>query len=163
MRPSTGRHEAQAALVDADEGHVERRQLAGDAQHGAVAAHHDRAVGLLADALRAHGRDSRHVQVRRGIRFKYHVVAALLQEAQHVAHGLLDAGRVGAHHQGDRVVDDGFCRHGELFGSGERQAKGTAKNGSPCHCSAATQGTARATHHCPCIARTPNQLYVYPV
>src|SRR3546814_6746304 len=44
-------NEAQTAMVDADKRHAAVGQLAGCAQHGAVAAHNDGQVGLLADFL----------------------------------------------------------------------------------------------------------------
>ncbi len=43
------RHEAEPALVDADQRHVVRRELARDAEHRAVAADDDRGRGLRAD------------------------------------------------------------------------------------------------------------------
>ena len=60
--------EAQAALVDADQRHVVRRQLARDREHRAVAAQHDREVGSLPPAPPAGGRRiPGHRRVARGL------------------------------------------------------------------------------------------------
>ena len=47
--------EAQAALVDADQRHAVARELPADAQHGAVAAHHQAQVALRADGRNVQG------------------------------------------------------------------------------------------------------------
>jgi len=48
-------HETQSSLIDADQRYVKWRQLARNAQHGAVAAHDDGAIGGGADLGRRHG------------------------------------------------------------------------------------------------------------
>ncbi len=44
-------HEPEAAVVDADQRHAERREFAGDAEHRAVATQHDGDVRVLADGM----------------------------------------------------------------------------------------------------------------
>ena len=62
-------HKAESAVVDADQRNLVRRQLARDAEHRAVAAEHDRDVGLLADCVHAvaHVLVELHVLARCGI------------------------------------------------------------------------------------------------
>ena len=59
--------ESQAALVDADQRHVERRQPARDREHRAVAAQHDRQVGARRPFGRRRGRVAGKRRVKRAV------------------------------------------------------------------------------------------------
>ena len=61
-------NEAQPALVDANQWHAQVRQLAADAQHGAVAAHHQRQVTL--------GAYARHIE--HGVTGDAHVMGSVV-------------------------------------------------------------------------------------
>ena len=67
-------HEAQPALVDANQWHAQVRQLAADAQHGAVATHYQRQITL--------GANARHIQHR--VTGDAHVVCCVVLE-NHIA------------------------------------------------------------------------------
>ena len=76
--------EAQAPLVDADQRRAVARQLAANAQHGAVAAHHHGQVALGADA----GDVERGVVAQTGgfgrALGQHHVAALFRQKTRHV-------------------------------------------------------------------------------
>jgi len=97
-------NEAEAAEVDADEGDFVLGQLARNAEHGAVAAHHDDQIGLLADGVDVHGFNAGHAEVGRGIGLEHHAVAGVLEKAQDALDGFLDAGRVLPHHERDELL-----------------------------------------------------------
>jgi heat-inducible transcriptional repressor len=109
--------EAQPALVDADQGHAVAGQLAADAQHGAVAAHHQAQVAVRADGGDIQHRGvAGHARVAGGVAFHHHLAALGRQELRNV----LQRGAVEAatrrRHRGVVLADqrdlpeDGFHR-----------------------------------------------------
>jgi len=118
-------HEAQAPLIDTDQGNIEWRQLARNAQHGAVAAHDDGAIGGGADLGRRHGAHAgkRQVQMHGRLRLEDHRVAQHLQEVDDAFDGLGNAIRILAHDQGDglgaqvEALARGWQGRGWLFGT----------------------------------------------
>ena len=72
--------ETEPALVDADQRDVERRQRARDIEHGAVAAEHDRKIGLAADFLERQHRIPAVADVRRGQAVDQHLDAAACEK-----------------------------------------------------------------------------------
>ena len=65
--------EAQPALVDAHHRQIKTRQLAGDAQHRAVAAHHDRQIALGANLVQRERIKIGHAGVERGLVLERHL------------------------------------------------------------------------------------------
>ena len=84
--------EAEPALIDADQRHVERRQRARDVEHGAVAADHDGQIGELAGSLQRHDLEVVAGDVRRGDRVEQHAHAARLQVGRQPQQRLADLG-----------------------------------------------------------------------
>jgi hypothetical protein len=72
--------EPQAPLVDADQRHAVARQLAADAQHRAVAAHHQAQVALAPMASRPAWRSLRDAHVGGGLALERHLAALGMQE-----------------------------------------------------------------------------------
>ncbi|MCY1465797.1 hypothetical protein D9M71_839920 [compost metagenome] len=84
-------------------------ELARDAEHGAVAAHHDRVAALLADLGHRHGLDARDAQVGRGFGLEHDAVAFPGQEIRELPGRLFDAESVLPHYERDDFLL--FRRH----------------------------------------------------
>jgi len=76
--------EAQPALVDAHQRHVVARQLARDAQHGAVAAHHHREVAAPAEFVGVERVEVGDTGGLCGLALERHFKALRDQEMRHV-------------------------------------------------------------------------------
>jgi hypothetical protein len=93
--------EAQAPLVDAHQRHTAARQLAADAQHGAVAADHQRQVAGLADGGHIQSRVLQQAGVGRGFLFQRDVATFTVQEVGDFLDRVARAGRMVFAHDGD--------------------------------------------------------------
>jgi hypothetical protein len=88
-------------VVDADQRHPERRQLARDAEHGAVAAEHDGDVGLLADRVHGVARALVRADVLGRGEVEHHLAAGALDDAGDLEQRLADAFRARLPEDGD--------------------------------------------------------------
>ena len=100
---------AQAPLVDADERHLKRRQPTAHAQHGAIPAHHQAQIALVANVFELHRRVARQAQFGGGIDLQHHLAALVHQE-------MGDAVQRGARggHRGRGVAGQVFAGDGNL-------------------------------------------------
>ena len=83
--------EAQPPLVDADQRNVVRRDLARDREHRAVAAQHDREVGVRGQFARRRGGVAGHRRVSRGLRVEDDAMAARGEERRELRQRRRDA------------------------------------------------------------------------
>jgi hypothetical protein len=83
---------AEASLVDADQRHVEGRELAAERQHGAVAADHDGEVGVLAELGGVCGTRAGDGGIFRRVRVEHDAVAAGREEGAELRDGAAMAG-----------------------------------------------------------------------
>ena len=93
--------EAEPSLVDADQRHVEGRQLAREREHRAVAAQHDREVGLRGELGGGGGHVARQRRVLRGAGVEHDAMAARGEECRQLGERPRDRGRRVAADEGD--------------------------------------------------------------
>ena len=76
--------EAKPSLVDADQGHAVARELPADAQHGAVAAHHQHQVAPDTDGRNVQGRVPCDAGTGCRLAFEYDLAALRAQEVRNI-------------------------------------------------------------------------------
>ena len=75
-------HETKTPLIHANQRHLERRQLAGDTQHGTVTTDHNGDIGVVANFCCRHRHRARRGKFTRRFLLKNHAVPVFLQEAE---------------------------------------------------------------------------------
>jgi len=100
--------ESEAALIDADQRHIERREPASDRQHRAVATDSDRKLGVASELFRRRGGVAGQRRALRGLRIEDDIVTAVRQKRRQALERLGDAGaRVAAD---QRDCCEALCR-----------------------------------------------------
>ena len=110
--------EAQAALVDANQGHARRGQAPTKAEHRAVAAHHQGHIAVLGNAVHIQGAQALQAGVVGGFLFQANAAAQAGQKGGDVLQNIAHAGQLGGAlgigvftNQGDLLKANG---HGEI-------------------------------------------------
>ena len=76
--------EPQPPLVDANQGHAKPGELAANAQHGAIAAHHQAKITFRADGVDIQYRVAGNAHVVRGVVLKNHLATLCTQKMGNV-------------------------------------------------------------------------------
>jgi hypothetical protein len=97
------RDETEPPVIDADQRRAIRRKLPPNAEHGAVAAEHDRHVRARANFRRGQRGVVGHADVMRRFRFEHDVEAAFQNARGERRQRLPDAGRIVAPHERDSL------------------------------------------------------------
>ena len=111
-------HETETTLINTNQRHIEGRQLARNAEYGAIATNHNRYIGMRTDFSDAHCLRARLLQLLCGFGVKHHAVPTGLQKTGQLAQYLRGIGCAVLANNGD-----GFKMASDWRGDGMRHAR----------------------------------------